>query len=121
MARIVLRLIVNAVAVFVAVQLLPGVRVAQDALTTYLLLGLIFGLVNAILKPILKLLTCPLILLTLGLFTLVINGLLVLVTAEISGGNLRVGSFGDAVLAGLVISIVNLVLETILGLKRDED
>jgi len=58
MTRLLLRLVINALAIFLAVQLLPGVRVAGQALTTYLLLGLVFGLVNAVLKPLLKLLTC---------------------------------------------------------------
>jgi len=61
-----------------------------------------------------------LILLTLGLFMLVINGVIVWVTAMVSGGALTVGGLGDAILAGIVISLANMVLEAIFGLNDDD-
>ncbi len=119
MNTVIMWLVVNTASVFVTVQLLPGVKVREESLATYLLLGLIFGLVNALLKPVLKLLTFPLIVLTLGLFLLVINALVLLLTAALSGGSLQFASFGDALLAGLVIGAVNWGMQVALR-KRGE-
>ena len=73
--RLLVRWVITAIALFVAVQRVPGIRVAGDAssLTLYAAMAIVFGLVNALVRPILKLLSCPLILLTFGLFTLVVN------------------------------------------------
>jgi len=113
--KIILRVIVNAVAIGVTAWLLPGVRVTSDSITTYLLRGLIFGLVNALVKPIVTLLSCPLVILTLGLFVLVINGLMLLLTATFSGGLLQVAGLGTAVVAGVVMGVTNMVLEAVVG------
>lgn len=67
-----LRLIINAVALWVATQVVPGVNYT-GSIGPFLVVALIFGLINATLRPITKLLTCPLILLTLGLFTFIVN------------------------------------------------
>jgi putative membrane protein len=113
--KIILRVIVNAVAIGITAWLLPGVQVTNDSITTYLLLGLIFGLVNALVKPIVTLLSCPLVILTLGLFVLVINGLMMLLTATFSGGLLQVAGLGTAVVAGIVMGVTNMVLEAVVG------
>jgi putative membrane protein len=84
------------------------------------LLALIFGLVNALLRPLLRLLTCPFILLTLGLFTLVINTFLFWFTGWIGaqfGIGFRVDGFWPAFLGGLVVSVVSILLSL---LVRDE-
>jgi len=120
--KFVLRWGINAVALFVAVVLLPGRIENQGTWVEIIWLGLIFGLVNALLRPLLKLLTCPLIILTLGLFTLVINTLLFALSAWI--GN-QVGIdlviyppfWWNAFLGALIISAVSIVLSLIL---RDE-
>src|SRR4030065_1814669 len=85
--RLILRLAINAVALYVAVGTawIPGIAAQNTEWWSYVLLGLVFGAVNMLVRPILKLLTCPLILLTLGLFTLVINGVLFWLTGVIGG------------------------------------
>jgi len=70
MNRFLIRLLINGIALYLAVVIVPGIGVENSSPVTYLWLALIFGILNALLKPILKFLTCPLILLTLGLFTL---------------------------------------------------
>jgi putative membrane protein len=125
MTRFILRLAINAIALYVAVLILPGRIDLQSGLASIMWLALIFGFVNALFRPLLKFLTCPLILLTLGLFTLVINTFLFWLTSEIGQ------SFGialvihdpvwwNAFLGGLVVSVVSVVMTLILKdeLKR---
>jgi len=122
MQRLILRWAINAVALYVAVGTgwLPGIRAESTGWVAILALALIFSLVNALLRPLVKLLTCPLILLTLGLFTLVINGGLFWLTGLI-GQQFNIGftveGFWPAVVGGLVVGIVSMILTVIL---RDE-
>lgn len=122
--NILIRIVVNAVAIGLTAYLLPGIRVTDNSITTYLLLGVIFGIVNALVKPIVSALTCPLVIVTLGLFILVINGLMLMLTASLSGGRLQVDGLGTAIIAGIVMGIVNAVLEGVVGAfsgKKDEE
>ena len=122
MRRLLLRWVINAVAVYAAIKLVPGIS-AGGNWTTYLWIALILGLVNAIIAPIIKALTCPLILLTLGLFTLVINGLMLWLTSLIGtalGLDFGVNGFLPAFLGGLVISVVSFVLSVLTGVNRKE-
>jgi putative membrane protein len=119
MTRFILRWIINAVAIFLAIRFVPGISMGGGWLAI-VWIALIFGLVNAFLRPLLKLLTCPLIILTLGLFTLIINTFLLWLTAQIGqmfGLQMTIAGFWPAFLGGLVISIVSIVLSMIL---RDE-
>lgn len=112
MGKLLVRLIVNAVALWVAVEIVPGLSYDGD-LITLLLVALIFGLVNALVRPILTVLSCPLIILTLGLFVLVINGLMLALTGWLSRQfdlGFAVESFWAALLGALVISIVSALL-----------
>lgn len=122
MRKILLRWVINAVAVWVAIAIVPGLE-ADGGWTVYLWVALILGLVNALIAPIVKLLTCPLILLTLGLFTLLINGAMLWLAAVISR-ELGLGFFvhtpGAAVLGALVISVVSMVLSVLTGVNRKE-
>lgn len=89
--------------------------VGQSAV--FLVIALLFTLMNAIVKPVLKVLSLPLVILTFGLFLLVINAVLVLLLAWLTDGQdwgLVVGNFGWAVLAGLIISVVSTVLNSLL-------
>lgn len=113
--NILIRVVVNAVAIGLTAYLLPGIRVTDNSIGTYLLLGLIFGIVNALIKPIVSALTCPLVILTLGLFILVINGVMLMITANISGGRLQVDGLGSAIIAGIVMGVINVVLEGVVG------
>jgi len=119
MTKFILRLAINAIALYLAVLVLPGRIDLGSGLTSIIWLALIFGLVNALFRPLISILTCPLIILTLGLFTLVINTFLFWLTSVIGQ------SFGialiisepvwwNAFLGGLVVSIVSVVMTLIL-------
>ena len=99
--------LIRAVAIVVTAYLLPGVRLS--GFFAALITAVVLGLVNTFIKPLLLLLTLPLNILTLGLFTLVINALLVLLTSAIVPGFVVAG-FGWALLFGLVLSVVNYLL-----------
>ncbi|MEO7838297.1 MAG: phage holin family protein [Anaerolineales bacterium] len=118
MTKFVLRWVINAVALYLAVLILPGIDLKSD-LVSILWLALIFGLVNALFRPLIQLLTCPLIILTLGLFTLVINTFLFWLTSVIGqsfGFGLTISDpvWWNAFLGGLVVSIVSVVMTLIL-------
>ena len=111
------RFAVNAVALYAAIAIVDGLSVADNSWTTYLVLALFFGIVNAFLAPILKLLTCPFYLLTLGLFSLVVNTMLFYATAWLSnlfGVALHIRDFGSAFLGALIVSLVHMVLFAVL-------
>lgn len=122
MRKLLLRWVINAAAVYVAIRLVEGIR-AEGGWAVYFWVALILGLVNAVISPIIKALTCPLILLTLGLFTLVINGLMLWLTSVIAGGlgiGFYVEDFLAALLGALVISVVSFVLSVLTGVNREE-
>lgn len=107
-----LRLLVNAVALWVATQVVTGVHYEGDVLP-FLVVALIFGVINATLRPLTKLVTCPLILLTLGFFTFIVNGLMLWLTsglAESLGLGFHVDSYWAAFLGAIVVSIVSTLL-----------
>lgn len=121
--RFLLRWGVTAVAVAVAAWILPGITVDQPhRIWTVLLVALVLGLVNAFIRPIIRGLSCGLIVLTLGLFTLVINGLMLWLASWITvrwlGLNLHVNGFWSAVLGALIISVVSVFLSIFVGRKR---
>ncbi|MFY4721719.1 phage holin family protein [Streptomyces sp. LaBMicrA B280] len=125
MKNFVVKTIVNAGALAVAVWLLDkitltGTSTAKKA-GTLIVVALIFGLVNSLVKPILKVLTFPLFILTLGLITLIVNALMLLLTSWVCGKlqlSFHVEGFWTAVLGGLIISVVSWALHMILP---DED
>lgn len=119
MTKFILRLVINAIALYLAVLILPGRVALNSGLVSILWLALIFGLVNALVRPLISILTCPLIMLTLGLFTLVINTFMFWLTSVIGQ------SFGirmvindpvwwNAFLGGLIVSVVSVVMTLIL-------
>jgi putative membrane protein len=114
-------LFVVAAAVWVTALIVPSVEVDGGVLT-YLWIAILFGLVNAILGPILHILALPLTVLTLGLFALVVNGALLGITAWLSGDLLNVGGFWGTVLGALVISVVMALLWFLTkGLRPQEE
>jgi putative membrane protein len=116
MKAFVIRLIANAVAIFAAVKLLPGLHF-DGTLVQLLGVALVFGVLNAFLKPLLKILTCPLILLTLGLFALVLNGCMLLITAYVSqrlGFDFRVDGLWWALIGGIVIGFISTAVAMII-------
>ena len=118
MTKFILRWAVNAIALYLAVLIIPGIDL-RSGLVSIIWLALIFGLVNALFRPLLKFLTCPLIMLTLGLFTLVINTFLFWLTSVIGqsfGFGLIISDpvWWNAFLGGLVVSIVSVLMTLIL-------
>jgi putative membrane protein len=116
-----LRLVVNAAALAVATWILAGISLTGSSTTskiiTLLVVALIFGVLNAIIKPIFALVTVPIILLTLGLFLIVINACMLLLTSWLAGlFNLgwNVDGFWTAVLGAIIISIVSFVMNVFL-------
>lgn len=108
------RLAVNAVALYVAAQFVPGVSFTRpNDWQTVILVALIFGVVNALIRPLTLAVTCLINLVTLGLFTLVVNAAMLWLTSEAAaslGLGFRVDGFVAALLGALVISLVSLVL-----------
>ena len=116
--KIVTAVLVNAAALAVTAWIFSGIRVGGDTTSgrvmTLLVVAAIFGLINAVVAPVAKLLSLPFIILTLGLLLLVINAAMLLLAAEISEAvdvNFRVDGFLTAVGGALVISIVSWALE----------
>ncbi len=105
------RWLLNAVAIGITAYLIPGMDV--NGFWALLWAGLILGLLNAIIKPILFVLTLPITVLTLGIFALVLNGIMLYITAWIVGG-FSIASFWTAVLGSIVISIISSILSKIL-------
>jgi putative membrane protein len=110
--KILIRLLINAAALWAAVRLVPGVSFTGDGRLLFLV-ALIFGVLNASLKPVLMILTLPFLLLTLGLFTFVLNAFLLWITSAVSGAmglGFHVDGFAAAVLGALVVSAVSILL-----------
>src|SRR5882672_10670530 len=117
---VLLRLIINAVALLVTAWLVPGIHLGaagphptKHDWATLLIVALIFGVVNVVIRPILFLLSLPLEIITLGLFTFVINAFMLLLTSWIAQGMglaFRVNGFLTALLGALLISVVSFVL-----------
>lgn len=106
MLRALLQIALNGVAVLIAAYLVPGI-VYTGSLPALLLVGLVVGLINLIVKPIVTFFSFPMIVLTLGLFYLVINGLVLYLAAWLLPNHLHVSGCGAAILGGLVVALVN--------------
>jgi len=112
-----LRLLINAAALWVAIQLVDGIE-HRGSWWSLLLVAVLFGVLNASIRPLLKLLSLPIIILTLGLFIFVINALMLRMTSWLSGLlnlGFTVEGFWDALWGGLIVSIVSLVLSIFTG------
>jgi putative membrane protein len=115
--KLLIRLLISAAALWGAAEILPNMAI-EDGLGNLLLVALIFGIVNALIRPVAKLLTLPLRVTTLGLFTIVVNGLMVVITSWVldvlvlDGGILGQLLVGTA--AAVIISLISVVLSFIL-------
>lgn len=108
----IIRLLVNAAALWVATRIVPGVTF-DGGVGPFLVVALLFGVINATLRPLMKILTFPLILLTLGIFALVVNGLMLWLLSSLSsslGLGFHVSGFWSAFFGALVVSIVSALL-----------
>ena len=114
------RWLINAIALYVAVLVVPGIHMERDWVALALI-ALIFGVVNTLIRPVLKVLSCPLVVLSLGLFTLVINAAMLLLVSWIAG-QLGIGfwvdTFGAAFWGGVLISVVSVVLNMLIRTER---
>ena len=106
MIRALLQIALNGAAVLVAAYLVPGITYT-GSLPALLLVGLVVGLINLIVKPIVTAFSFPLIVLTLGLFYLLINGMMLYLAAWLLPHHLQVNGCGAAILGGLVVALVN--------------
>jgi len=109
--RILIKWLVMAASILAAAYFIPGVTV--DGLKTALILAVVLGLINLIIKPILILVTLPVNILTLGLFTFVINALLILLASSIVKG-FEVNGFLTALFFGIILSAINFILSKLL-------
>jgi len=109
-----IRFVISAIAFFAADLVVPGIRFeGPNVLLAYIVVPLVFGLVNAIIKPIVAIFTCFIMIITLGLFTFIINALMLMLTAWAAqqlGFGFYVDGFISALLGSVVISIVSTVL-----------
>lgn len=107
--------IINTLAVLVAVYIVPGLRFNNSSLLTPFITSLVLGIFNAFIRPIVMLMALPLLIFTLGLFTLVINALLLYLVGLLLNPYFQVASFGSAFLGALIISIVSVALNILTG------
>jgi len=121
--KLLIRWVINALALFAAAWLLPGIHVDDGrGWVVYAAMAIILSLANAIIRPILTLLTCPLVLLTLGVFTLVINAVTLLVASSLANNVFKVGFYVDgfwpAFWGAIIVSLVSIALNVFV---KDED
>jgi putative membrane protein len=110
--RFFIRLFINAAALWIATRVVSGISASSDP-ATFLAVALVFGLLNALVGPLLRMLTCPLMILTLGFFTFVINAVILLLTSAVAGKfglGFHVAGFWPAFWGALVVSIVSVLL-----------
>lgn len=114
--KFIIRWLINIVGLYLAVMFVPGVNLASGEWMSFIWLALIFGLLNALVRPLLVLLTCPLLILTLGLGTLVLNTAM-LYLLEWASGLFNIGftlsGFWSAFLGALVVSVVSIMLSLV--------
>lgn len=108
--ELLINLLISALGVFITAQLLPGVSVSSFG--TAVLVAIVLGLLNAVIKPLLLILTLPLTIITLGLFTFIINAVLILIASSFVQG-FHVDVLLTALLFSLVLSVINSVLSTL--------
>lgn len=135
MGKFLVRVLINALALWVASWILPGMSISDagaeelaqgndtvSLILSYLFVGLIFGVVNALVKPIVSLLSLPITIITLGLFTIIINAGMLMLTAWLSSFTpvgLAVDSFfWTAVIGAIIISIISLIAGSITGSRK---
>ena len=122
MRSLLLHWLLNAAALWAAAWLLPGLEF-RGTIVQLLLVAAVFGIVNSMVRPILTVLTCPLIVLTLGLFALVINALMLMLTGMLSeqwGLGFTVAGFWPAFWGGLVVGLVSVALSLLLPGRRGD-
>ncbi len=119
MIRLLVRWAINAIAIWVAIRVIPGIEHTGSG-ASLMFIALVFGLVNALVRPFLTLLTCPLIVLTLGLFVLVVNAMMLGLTARLAP-SLTIDGFWPAFWGAIVISLVSGIISMVVRDEREEE
>ncbi len=122
MAKLILRWAIVAVAVWLAIKFVPGIHANPSDWVTIAGIALLLGLLNALVRPVLKFLSCPLIVLTLGLFVLVLNAVMFWLAGwlgQLLGLGFRVENFWAAFLGALVVSVVSWVFNLLVKDDRE--
>ena len=117
--NLLIRLVINAIALWVAGALIDGITLGTENIPQLLIIALVFGLINAIIRPLLKILAFPFIIITFGLLALVINALMLMLTGAIMDG-LTVDGFIPAFLGSIVISVVSTIAGWVLPDGNDK-
>jgi putative membrane protein len=120
--QIIWRLLINAAALWAATRITPGISFDGDW-RTLMVVALVFGVLNVSVRPLLWFMTLPLLIVTLGLFTFVLNALMLWLTGVVSewlGLGFHVDGFGAAFLGALVVSVVSFMLSLFVGANRGE-
>lgn len=112
MVKLIANWVLNALALFIVSKILSGIYVAD--FTTALIAALVIGLVNALIKPFLLFLTLPITILTLGLFTFVLNALMLLLAGAVTPG-FRVDGFMTALIGSILLSLISTILHSLVG------
>ena len=112
-----IRAIINGIAIAITAYIIPGIHVTDDVVPL-LIVGLVITLTNAVIKPILTLLTCPAVIITLGLFILVVNGFVLQIAASFAGDAFVIDGFWPAFWGGIVMAVVNMLLEGVFGVQE---
>lgn len=116
----ILRIMINALSIAVAVKIVDGLTFTGEW-WKMIIIGAVFGIINSLIKPLVTLFAFPLIILTLGLFTLIVNALMLLITVKLSGPlnlGIQIHGFWSAFWGAFMISIVSIVLSWVTGLKK---
>jgi putative membrane protein len=120
MAYIILRVMINALSIVTAVKLVEGITFSGQW-WKMIIIGAIFGFVNSLIKPIVTFFTFPFIIFTLGIFTLIINTLMLIITSHLSESldlGLQIKGFWPAFWGAIIVSIVSMILSWITGVKK---
>lgn len=119
--QFVIRLMINAAALWAAIRLVPGISFEGDWPLLFAV-ALVFGVLNAVIRPVLFVLTLPFLIVTLGLFTFVLNAVMLWLTSAASdlfGLRFHVEGFGAAFVGALIVTIVSFALSLVVGPKRE--
>lgn len=116
---LILRWLLNAVALWLTTEIIPGLTFTQPGIGPILIAALVLGLVNAIVRPVMILLTLPLTIVTLGLFLLVVNALALSIVIAVTP--MATAGFGTTILAALVLTVIGTILNALLGKGRERE
>lgn len=117
MRDFIVKAIINAVAIVITAYVVPGINVTQDLVPLFIV-GAVITILNMLIKPVLKILSLPFILVTFGLFILVVNAIVLSLAAWLAGPSFNIDGVFPAILGGVVMAIVNMILERVFGTKR---